>query len=84
MKGLSRVSIALVALVGSEVRLYAADTGASTRPDPHKYKSYDYTEADHKFRLVVPEDLAVVRWWSGRTPAATRATTTNKSGTASS
>jgi hypothetical protein len=61
MKGLSSVSIALVALVGSAVGVCAADTGPSTRPDPHKYKSYDHTEADHKFRLVVPEDLAVVR-----------------------
>src|SRR6516164_4156440 len=61
MKGLSSVSIALLALVGSAVELYAADTGPSTGPDPHKYKSYDYTVADHKFRLVVPEDLAVVR-----------------------
>src|SRR5262249_38835522 len=25
------------------------------------HKSYDYTEADHKFRLVVPEGLKVVR-----------------------
>src|SRR6516164_3466088 len=61
MKGLSSVSIALTALLGSAVGLYAADTGASTRPDLHKYKVYDHTEADHKFRLVVPEDLAVVR-----------------------
>src|SRR6516164_939368 len=61
MKGLSSVSIALLALVGSAVELYAADSGASTRPDQRRYKSFDYTEADHKFRLVVPEGLAVVR-----------------------
>jgi hypothetical protein len=80
------VSIALTALLGSAVGLYAADTGASTRPDLHKYKSYDYTEADHKFRLVVPEDLAVVRGILvvGPYSAAIRGTTTNKSGTASS
>jgi hypothetical protein len=57
------VPIALVALVGSAVGLYAADSktskGAAAAPD--KYKSYDFTEADHKFRLVVPEDLEVVR-----------------------
>src|SRR5262249_49346577 len=35
--------------------------GASTRPDQRKYKTYDYTQADHKFRLVVPEGLEVVR-----------------------
>ena len=82
MKGLSSVSIALV---GSAVGLYAAE-GASAGPDRRRYKSYYYTEADHKFRLVVPEDLEVVRGilLSGRTPAATRGTTTNKSGTASS
>jgi hypothetical protein len=67
MKGLPFFSVALAALVASAVGLNAADretspaSGASTRPDPHKYKSYDYTEADHKFRLVVPEDLVVVR-----------------------
>jgi len=30
-------------------------------PKQAGYKSYDYTEADHTFRLVVPEGLAVVR-----------------------
>ena len=58
-------SLALLALVDSAVGLYAAEplpsTGPSTVPDPQKYKSYDHTEADHKFRLVVPEGLAVVR-----------------------
>ena len=65
MKRLSIVSIALAALVGSAVGLYAAEplpgAGASAGPDSRKYKSYDYTEADHKFRLVVPDGLAVVR-----------------------
>jgi hypothetical protein len=47
---------------GSAVGLHAApDIGASARPDPHKYKCYDYTEKDHKLRLVVPEDLKAVR-----------------------
>jgi hypothetical protein len=34
---------------------------ASAVPKQPGYQSYDYTEADHKLRLVVPEDLAVVR-----------------------
>src|SRR5262249_39621921 len=33
----------------------------SALPKQPGYKSYDHTETDHKFRLVVPEDLAVVR-----------------------
>jgi hypothetical protein len=36
-------------------------TGASTRPDPRKYKSYEYAEAGKKLRLTMPEGLAVVR-----------------------
>ena len=56
----SIVATALVALVGSAVGLYAAEGPAAGR-DRRRYKSYDYTQADHKFRLVVPEDLAVVR-----------------------
>jgi hypothetical protein len=39
----------------------APGTSARTRPDPQKYKSYDYTEKEHKFRLVVPDGLAVIR-----------------------
>jgi hypothetical protein len=57
-----------VALVCSAVGLHAAEseifTGTAATGTPSKqpgYKSYDYTEADHKFRLVVPEYLAVVR-----------------------
>jgi hypothetical protein len=61
MKGLSSVSIALVALVGSAVGLYAADTRASTRLDPHKYKSYEYTEAGKTVRVVIPDGLPAVR-----------------------
>jgi hypothetical protein len=61
----SIVPLALVALVGSAAGLHAAEplpsTGPSARSDSRKYKSHDYTEADHKFRLVVPEDLEVVR-----------------------
>jgi hypothetical protein len=66
MKGLSSVSIALVALVGSAVGLYAAaqplpSTGASAGPDLRRYKSYEYTEAGKTLRLTMPEGLAVVR-----------------------
>jgi hypothetical protein len=67
MKGLSSVSIALVALVGSAVGWYAADretspgSGASARPDSRKYKSYEYAEAGKSVRLTMPEGLAVVR-----------------------
>jgi hypothetical protein len=67
MKGLSFVSVALAALVASAVGLHAADReaspgrGASTRPDPRKYESYDYTEAGKSLRLTMPESLAVVR-----------------------
>src|SRR5262245_45572463 len=68
MKRASIVSIALVALVGSAVGVSAAEsktlTGTAAASGTHKrpgYKSFDYTEADHKFRLVVPEGLAVVR-----------------------
>ena len=50
MKRSSITSIAFAVLIGSAVELYAADV-----------KSYEYAEADHKFRLVVPEDLEVVR-----------------------
>jgi hypothetical protein len=68
----SFVSGALVALIGSAVGVFAADSdnvtvkaipgaGASAVPQQAGYKSYDYTEADHKLRLVVPEGLAVVR-----------------------
>src|SRR5262249_5795714 len=53
MKTLSLVSLALVALL--------PDIGTSAPPVSRKYKLYDYTEADHKLRMVVPEDLAVVR-----------------------
>jgi hypothetical protein len=65
MKSTAIVSLALLALVASAVGLYAAEplpsSGASAGPDRRRYKSYEYTEADHKFRLVVPEGLAVVR-----------------------
>jgi hypothetical protein len=36
-------------------------TGASAGPKRPGYRSFEYTEADHKFRLVVPDGLAVVR-----------------------
>lgn len=49
------------------------DTGPSTRPDSHKYSSYDYADVANKtkIRLTIPESLAVVRGilvvgpWSG-------------------
>src|SRR5215471_12108902 len=58
MKRLSVVIIVMAALFVSAVELGAADP-ATTKQE--KYKVYDYTLADHKFRLVMPEDLAVVR-----------------------
>jgi hypothetical protein len=70
MKRLSLVVLALPALIGSAVCLYAADretfTGIaaatdSATADGPKYQSYDYTEANHKLRLVVPDGVAVVR-----------------------
>jgi hypothetical protein len=49
-------------LVESMMPVQAAPgTEGSAQPKQPGYASYDYTEADHKFRLVVPEDLAVVR-----------------------
>jgi len=39
----------------------APGTGGSALLKQPGYKAYDYTEAVHKFRLVVPKDLAVVR-----------------------
>jgi hypothetical protein len=60
--------IALVAVVGAAVIVNAAEretfpgtSAASDTPKQPAYKVYDYTEADHKFRLVVPEGVAVVR-----------------------
>jgi hypothetical protein len=64
MKRTAIVSIALLALIGSAVGLYAAESqssGASTAPDARKYKSYEYTEAGKTVRLTMPEGLAVVR-----------------------
>jgi hypothetical protein len=67
MKGLSRVALALVALVGSAVGLSAAQretstgTGTSAGPGRHQYQSYEYAEAGKTVRLTLPEGLAVVR-----------------------
>ena len=58
MKRLSVVIIVLFALFASAVQLGAA-AAATTKQE--NCKVYDYTLADHKFRLVIPEDLAVVR-----------------------
>ena len=58
MKRLSVVVILLVALFASAVQLCAA-AAATTKQENRRV--YDYTLADHKFRLVIPEDLAVVR-----------------------
>jgi hypothetical protein len=64
MKWLSLVSVALIC---PAIGLHVADkkplpsTGASTTPDPRKYKSYEYTEAGKSVRLTVPDGLAVVR-----------------------
>jgi hypothetical protein len=68
MNRFSLVSIALVAWISSAVVLSAADretfTGIASATGTFKqpgYKIYDYAEAVHKFRLVVPDGLAVVR-----------------------
>ena len=48
---------------GSATASGTRGTGASTRPDAHKYLSYDHADAAKKIkvRLTVPEGLAVVR-----------------------
>ena len=47
-------------IVGGRNEMKAA--GDTTRPgQSRKYKSYDHAEGEHKFRLVVPDELAVVR-----------------------
>jgi hypothetical protein len=38
-----------------------AEIGPSARPDPHRYKAYEYTEGDKTVRLIIPDGLAVVR-----------------------
>src|SRR5215467_3685361 len=57
MKRFPVVIIGLIALFASAFQLGAA--AATTKQE--NCKLYDYTLADHKFRLIVPEDLAVVR-----------------------
>lgn len=61
MTRLAIVAIALVALVGSALGVYAAETGPSARPDPHHYKSFEYTEGSKTVHLVIPDGLTVVR-----------------------
>ena len=58
MKRLPLVILVMVALSVSAVHLGAAAVAATNQSN---YKVYDYTLRDHKFRLVIPEDLAVVR-----------------------
>jgi len=57
------LSVAVSAPTSKAAASDKRDTGPSTRPDPHKYVSYDYAEAAKKIkvRLTVPEGLAVVR-----------------------
>jgi hypothetical protein len=64
MNRLSPVPLALVVLIGSAI----PDTGASAEPKQPGYKVYDHVVkatppamGEHKFRLVVPDGLAVVR-----------------------
>src|SRR5262245_58636961 len=64
MKRLSPVPLALVVLIGSAI----PDIGTSAEPKQPGYKVYDHfvkatppATGEHKFRLVVPEGLAVVR-----------------------
>lgn len=71
------ILVSLVALAGSpsgaEPIKPLPRSGASTRPDAHKYASYDYAVAAKKVkvRLTMPEGLGVVRGilvvgpWSG-------------------
>jgi hypothetical protein len=39
----------------------ATEIGPSAEPDPHRYNSFEYTEAGKTLRLTIPEGLAVVR-----------------------
>src|SRR6516162_4975936 len=64
MARLSFVPIALVLLIGSVI----PDTGTAAEPKQPGYKVYDHVVkatpramGEHKFRLVVPDGLAVVR-----------------------
>jgi len=52
--------VAIAALASASI---AADpkTGASTRPDPHSYATFDYTSGKSRLRLVVPEGLDTIR-----------------------
>jgi hypothetical protein len=45
----------------SDVKRSTPSAGPSTRADSRKYQPYDYVDGDRSFRLVVPEDLKVVR-----------------------
>lgn len=56
MKRLLPLPFALAALLASE-----PDTAARVQPKQPAYTIYDHAEGEHKFRLVVPEGLAVVR-----------------------
>ena len=64
MKSLSIVSIALVSLLNSLLAFHAAE-GAAKRPGyevyDHVVKATEPAKGEHKFRLVVPDGLAVVR-----------------------
>ncbi|SIO62794.1 hypothetical protein SAMN05444166_7152 [Singulisphaera sp. GP187] len=53
--------VAGIIIDGITVSSRLAETGPSARPDPHRYKSYEYTEAGRTLRLIIPADLAVVR-----------------------
>ncbi|HKB35819.1 MAG TPA: hypothetical protein VKD72_05150, partial [Gemmataceae bacterium] len=60
----------------SDVKRSTPGTGASTGPKRPGYKSFDYTQADHKFRLAVPEGFGVILrkvWGGSRTWAGARA-----------
>jgi hypothetical protein len=61
-------SFAIMALVGTVVGLddstvpsRLANAGPSARPDPNRYKSFEYTKSGKTVRLVIPDSLAVVR-----------------------
>ena len=50
-----------ILLVGVLIGSAVSGTAASAEPKQPGYKVHDHTEKEHKFRLVVPEGLSVVR-----------------------
>lgn len=63
MNKLTFIPFALLAVSASSAAEPPPASGASIKPDPHKYASFDYSEPARKakLRLTVPEGLPVVR-----------------------